>query len=577
MFRQLFRSYFILCLWICATSPAGAEVWTESDWSAGNWESIDQLDGDTAVGELVLKTNPLEFVPAFDATDYEGVWDLAVWQDRLYLAAGPNPPMMSDGGDILVYDYQSNSCTVDYSVNEQGIVVLEVHDGVLVSPGVDSIRSNYWGCFYYNAGEGWVKQETLPFSVHVFEVFFHQGKIWVTTGQGTPNNRGSLFSTADYGETWVEEFTVWTQPPESMFRRIYGAAPFGDSIFMQSDFKEPEGRVILELQSDGTVVEHPITAHTHGIGSFQEFAGKLWCRLRYSLNAYDGTSWELYDSPVGAPNYASRAMTVFNDRLYIGGVQNICASDDGLNWDYSQIDQNTDRVFETLEAFHGRLFAGSNPLGEVFVSTVPEAGILDSQVHCFASPVANGLLKWQGLLQGPQTQIKFQIRSGADEIELQSAGFVGPDGSPGSWYTTSGTALSTAHVGDTCFQYRVRLESGDPAMAPVLQSFTLETGLPASAPNPAGIKLDLKAVPNPFNPSTALHFTLDSDSRVSLEVFDIKGRRVANPETGRRRAGNHKIHWDGRDQNGRDLPGGIYLATLTAGETSVTTRLVLVR
>lgn len=570
--------YSLLLAMLFATlfQAAWAESWLETDWSDGQWEALDSLDPDATPGELVLLADPLHFVPALASTGYDGIWDLAVWQNRLYLAAGGNPPLMTEIADILVYDYESREWTLDYSVEEEGIVVLEVHDGVLYSPGVDALRSPYWGNIYYNDGSGWTKKETIPFAVHVFGIFFHDGKIWVTTGQGAPNYRGSLFSSADMGDTWQEEFAIWSQPPESMFRRLYAGTAFGGSIFLQPDFLAPEGQVILELLPGGAVVEHEIAAYTEGIGAFIEFDGKLWWRMRYSLSVYDGESWTNIEVPFGSPNFPGRAITVFKERLYFGGQHHICATDDGSTWDYAQIDQYTDRVFETLEQFHGRLYAGATPYGEVYVTSVPESGWLESRPHHFASPVADGTVGWQGLLQGPTTSIEFQIRSAAVETDLPAAPFVGPDGSPTSWYENSGTALATMHAGDTWFQYRVRLASGDPSCAPVLEEFHLEVDHPTAVGNGSSTSVALTAYPNPFNTRTSLRYRLEAAATVDLAVFDIKSRRVATLQQGVV-GGPHSINWNGCDDLGREVPGGVYFARLVIDGRVLTQRLALVR
>jgi photosystem II stability/assembly factor-like uncharacterized protein len=89
--------------------------------------------------------------------------------------------------------------------------------------------------------------------------------------------------------------------------------------------------------------------------------------------------------------------------------------------------------------------------------------------------------------------------------------------------------------------------------------------------------LDLSCHPNPFNPMTTLRFRLASDGFVSLEIFSPRGERVARPLQGRLEAGNHEIRWDGRDSAGRTLPSGVYLARITTGDQSSTTKLVLAR
>jgi len=78
--------------------------------------------------------------------------------------------------------------------------------------------------------------------------------------------------------------------------------------------------------------------------------------------------------------------------------------------------------------------------------------------------------------------------------------------------------------------------------------------------------------PNPFNPSTVASFELRVPSHVSLRVYDTAGRLAATLVDGWREAGAHKATFDGSD-----LPSGIYLARLTAGDIQETQKLILLK
>ncbi len=83
--------------------------------------------------------------------------------------------------------------------------------------------------------------------------------------------------------------------------------------------------------------------------------------------------------------------------------------------------------------------------------------------------------------------------------------------------------------------------------------------------------------PNPFNPSTRLLFTLPERGHVSLEVYDIAGRRVRTLAAGAYPAGNHAIDWDGTDESGRPIASGVYFARFASGAVERSSRMVLVR
>lgn len=66
--------------------------------------------------------------------------------------------------------------------------------------------------------------------------------------------------------------------------------------------------------------------------------------------------------------------------------------------------------------------------------------------------------------------------------------------------------------------------------------------------------------PNPFNPSTVISFTLERRAEVSLEVYDIVGRRLDVVFDGSREGGTHQVPWT---TQGKRLATGVYMIRLT--------------
>lgn len=89
--------------------------------------------------------------------------------------------------------------------------------------------------------------------------------------------------------------------------------------------------------------------------------------------------------------------------------------------------------------------------------------------------------------------------------------------------------------------------------------------------------LTVAVFPNPFNPRCDIRFTVPA-GEVSLEIFDPAGRRLRGLLHGEDLgAGDHTRTWDGRDEGGRKLPSGVYLARVMAGKESASARLLLLR
>jgi C1A family cysteine protease len=83
--------------------------------------------------------------------------------------------------------------------------------------------------------------------------------------------------------------------------------------------------------------------------------------------------------------------------------------------------------------------------------------------------------------------------------------------------------------------------------------------------------------PNPFRQASTIQFLVTDPAPVELAVYDVSGRLVRVLASGPRPAGPDTVTWDGRDEAGRRVAAGVYFARLTQGETSVTSKLALIR
>jgi hypothetical protein len=95
-----------------------------------------------------------------------------------------------------------------------------------------------------------------------------------------------------------------------------------------------------------------------------------------------------------------------------------------------------------------------------------------------------------------------------------------------------------------------------------------------SVPNdrkPVGLRFAL-AGPQPVADVVRFRFELSQAGNASIEVFDVTGRRAAEPVQQSWSAGVHEVSW-----NARDLAPGIYEARLTANARQEAVRLVRVR
>jgi hypothetical protein len=85
-------------------------------------------------------------------------------------------------------------------------------------------------------------------------------------------------------------------------------------------------------------------------------------------------------------------------------------------------------------------------------------------------------------------------------------------------------------------------------------------------------------VPNPFGSSTILRYDIpDGGSEVCLNVYSVNGRLVRNMVAEYQSGGYKEVTWDGRDNQGNQVPSGVYFYQLVASEYLATKRMLLLR
>lgn len=77
-------------------------------------------------------------------------------------------------------------------------------------------------------------------------------------------------------------------------------------------------------------------------------------------------------------------------------------------------------------------------------------------------------------------------------------------------------------------------------------------------------------VPNPFNNSSYINYSLNESSDVSFTVVDMTGKTVMNIDKGTQAAGQHRI-----DLDATNFAEGVYFYTFTVGDKKVTKKMVI--
>ncbi|HQO17901.1 MAG TPA: FlgD immunoglobulin-like domain containing protein, partial [Candidatus Cloacimonas sp.] len=95
--------------------------------------------------------------------------------------------------------------------------------------------------------------------------------------------------------------------------------------------------------------------------------------------------------------------------------------------------------------------------------------------------------------------------------------------------------------------------------------------------NPALVTELLNNYPNPFNPETAIRFTLKETAPTIISVFNVKGQLVNTLVDGVLPAGKHQVVWNGKDNCNHNVASGMYFYRLESRNYSCVKKMLLLK
>ena len=96
---------------------------------------------------------------------------------------------------------------------------------------------------------------------------------------------------------------------------------------------------------------------------------------------------------------------------------------------------------------------------------------------------------------------------------------------------------------------------------------------------PLSFKLE-QNYPNPFNPQTSIRFGIPAsaaDHSVTLNVYDVLGKKVSEIFNGQLKSGYHEFVWNGRNIHQKPAASGVYFYQLKSGKHIAVRKMVLLR
>jgi hypothetical protein len=222
----------------------------------------------------------------------------------------------------------------------------------------------------------------------------------------------------------------------------------------------------------------------------------------------------------------------------------------------------------------------------VFAQHFDSAGSADWTINGVAICTATGDQINPTIVEGASggTLIAWQDkRSGAFDVYAQGVSSIG-----GTAWTVNGVVVSNA-TGDQLYPEVIAdgaggliatWQDGRTGSYDIYALRLAESGVVPTAVRPAhaGPKLNLSEnYPNPFAASTTLTLQVPTDTDVTVDVYDVGGRVVRSFGRLRTVGRGLQLTFDGRDDEGRQLPSGVYFYRVNDHGAIAVRRMVLIR
>jgi uncharacterized protein (DUF362 family) len=85
----------------------------------------------------------------------------------------------------------------------------------------------------------------------------------------------------------------------------------------------------------------------------------------------------------------------------------------------------------------------------------------------------------------------------------------------------------------------------------------------------------ISAFPNPMKASTRISYSVERPGRVTLRIIDLRGRAVRALVEEDMNAGDYTVPWDGRNDKGVRVAGGVYFCRLDAAGAGTTRKIIV--
>ena len=526
--------------------------------------------------ELMTMEIYSESGPASNSEDYGFNWDYELGERAIWTSSQPYnardwwpsvdyPRDKADSVDIVVTiaDYMtvaSNGRLVSNTDNGDGSRTWHYHVGHPIATYLVSLsiyEFYVWGEIYVDANN-----DTLPIE---FYTYSH------------PDNPDPSYMTENY---------LLLPEMIGLYERRFGPYPFMDEKYGHAEWGENWGLEHQTLTSMGNPTERRvahelahmwygdmITCHSyHHIWlneGFARYAEALWWEERYGPSGYRSKMAELEYYGGG---------TIYVEDPETESIFGSSLSYNKPAWVLHMMRHivGDDIFFEILQSYaNDPQFKYGTATTEDFEMVVEEVSGLDFTDFFQQWIYGQGFPHYRAYREQSGTDLLLQTIQSGISFDLPVDFRI----------TTTGSVIDTVlRINEQFMTFHIEIPEGEVVTGLVMDP---DDWILKSADYIVGLAEDQLAIPlafelgqnfpNPFNPSTTIPYSLDSQTSVRMSIVDLQGREVIQLLNESQSSGRYQVSWNSQDHHGQPVEAGVYLCRLETESVTVISKLLLVR
>ncbi len=362
--------------------------------------------------------------------------------------------------------------------------------------------------------------DNLPDPVQSFsarDLTYHKGEIYLAI-------KGDIYASSNLGTTWREIDHSVDLGSGPIYYRVVSLGSDGNVLYAGTD--EFTAGFVVKSENDGVTWELAHSTNSRGVKKIEASDSYVYFR---SEN-------ELFRSELNSDEW---------DEILVAGIGDFAVNSAG---DSIMVLDNTINISDSLliSSDHGENFQHSTELSGHSLSQVTYA-------------------------------------QGTFFIQLRPINFFDNDSTDGGiMYSNSSTNHTWMNISNEQYvAYASGMEANDRYLfiqygdTLITRTHLSNFGVLTSVDQPEEVSLDFdlsQNYPNPFNPSTIISYSIPKQSNVSLKVYDILGKEVAELVNTEKPAGSYEV-----DFNAENLSSGIYFYTLKTNNSVLTKKMMLIK